>query len=80
MLNFDLKVKFKGYFTFLRVRPVSLFCFDIDLPYFGAWVYHIERMCRVYIVYFIYDPDTTLNFDLQVKFIEVVTCPIQNFY
>ena len=41
-LNFDLKVKFIGFLTCFRVRPITFF--DIGLPYFGTWVYHQERM------------------------------------
>ena len=37
---------------------------------FGTWVYHHEKICVV----FIYDPDTTLTYDLKVKFIGFLTC------
>ena len=44
--------------------PHNYFCFDIVLPYLAHGCITIGR-CVAYI----HDPDTTLNFDLKVKFI-----------
>ena len=68
-LNFDLKVKFIGFLTCFLVLPITFFWFDIDLPYLAHGCITIRR-CVVYI----HDPDTTLNFDLKVKFIGFLTC------
>ena len=47
-LTFDLEVKFIGIFTCFRVRPISFYWFDIDLPYLAHGCISIhERMCRV---------------------------------
>ena len=62
-LNFDLKVKFIGFLTCFRVRPITLFWFDIGLPYLAHGCFTIRR-CLAYI----HDPDMILNFDLKVKF------------
>ena len=43
--------------------------FDIGLPYLAHGCITIRR-CVAYI----HDPDTTLNFDLMVKFIGFLTC------
>ena len=48
----------------IRVRPISFFWFDIGLPYLAHMCITIRR-CIAYI----YDPGTTLNLDLKVKFI-----------
>ena len=32
-LNLDLKVKFIGFLKCFRVRPITIFWFDVDLPY-----------------------------------------------
>ena len=49
------------------------------LTIFGTWVYHHETMCL-----YIHDPDTTLNFDLNIKFIGFLTSfgvqPITTFW
>ena len=68
-LNFDLKVKFIGFLTCFRVRPITFFWFDIGLPYLAHGCITI-RQCVMYI----HDSDTTLNFDLKVKFIGFLTC------
>ena len=48
-LTFDLEVKFIGIFTCFRVRPISFYWFDIDLPYLAHGCISIhERMCRVH--------------------------------
>ena len=67
-LTFDLKVKFIGFLTCFRARPVIFYCFDIGLPYFTHWCITM-RGCVAYIL----DPDTTLTFDLKVKFKEFLT-------
>ena len=53
----------------IRVRPITLLWFDIGLPYLVHGCITIRR-CVAYI----HDPDTTLNFDLKVKFIWFLTC------
>ena len=67
-LTFDLKVKFTGFLTCFRVWPITIFWFDIGLPYL-AHVSVTMRRCIAYIP----DPDTTLTFDLKVKFIGFMT-------
>ena len=67
MLNFDLKVKFKG-FCRLHVRPVTSVSFDNGLSNLADRFINM-RGC----VKYIHDPDTTLNFDLKVKFIGFMT-------
>ena len=67
-LNFDLKVKFIGFLTCLRVRPVTYFWFDIDLPYLAHGSI-TKRGC----VKYIHDPEMTLTFDLKVKLIGFMT-------
>ena len=47
----------------------NFFWFDIGLPYLAHGCNTIRR-CVTYI----HDPDTTLNFDLKVKFIGFLTC------
>ena len=47
----------------IRVRPITFLWFDIDLPYLAHGCITMRRC-----VAFIHDPDTTLNFDLKVKF------------
>ena len=46
------------------------------LTIFGTWVYHHETGLglRVRCVGYIHDPDTTLNFDVKVKFPGFLTC------
>ena len=53
----------------IRVRPITFLWFDIGLPYFAHGCITMRR-CVTYI----HDPDTTLNFDLKVKFIGFLTC------
>ena len=53
----------------IRVRPITFLWFDIGLPYLAHGCITIRR-CVAYI----HDPDTTLNFDLKVKFIGFLTC------
>ena len=67
-LNFDLKVKLLGFLTCFRVRPITFLWFDIGLPYLAHGCITMRR-CVTYI----HDPDTTLNFDLKVKFIGFMT-------
>ena len=62
-LNFDLKVKFIGFLTCFRVRPITFFWIDIGLPYLAHGCITI-RQCVVYI----HDPDSMLTFALKVKF------------
>ena len=69
ILNFDLKVKFTGFLTCFRVRPITIFGVDIGLPFLAHGCI-IIRWCVAYIR----DPDTTLNVDLNVTFIEFWTC------
>ena len=67
-LNFDLKVKFIGFLTCFHVRAITFFFIDIGLPYL-ADSFITMRGC----VKYIHDPETTLNFDLKVKFIGFMT-------
>ena len=53
----------------IRVQPIAFLWFDIGLPYLAHGCI-IMRRCVAYIN----DPDTILNFDLKVKFIEFLTC------
>ena len=53
----------------IRVRPITFLWFDIGLPYLAHGCITM-RQCVAYI----HDPDTTLNFDLKVKFIGFFTC------
>ena len=62
-LNFDLKVKFKGFLTCFHVWPITFFWIDIGLPYLAHGCITI-RQCVAYI----HDPDSMLTFDLKVKF------------
>ena len=62
-VNFDLKVKFIGFLTCFRVRPITFFWIDIGLPYLAHGCITI-RQCVPYI----HDPDSMLTFDLKVKF------------
>ena len=68
-LNFDLKVKFIGFLTCFRVRPITFLWFDIGIPYLEHGCITMRR-CVAYI----HDPDTTLNFDLKAKVIGFLTC------
>ena len=54
----------------LHVRTVTSVCFDIGILYLAHGSI-IMRGC----VKYINDPDTTLTFDLKVKFIEFMTWP-----
>ena len=51
-----------------HVWPVTSVCFDIGTPYLAHWSITM-RGC----VKYIHDPDTTLTFDLKVKFIGFMT-------
>ena len=62
-LNFYIKVKFIGFLTCFRVRPITFFWIDIGLPYLA----HGCITIRQYVAY-IHDPDSMLTFDLKVKF------------
>ena len=68
-VNFDLKVKFIGFLTCFHVRPITFLWFDIGLPYLAHECITM-RWCVAYIHYL----NTTLNFDLKVKFIGFLTC------
>ena len=48
----------------IRVRPITFFWIDIGLPYLAC-----NCITMIRCVAYIHDPDTTLNFDLKVKFI-----------
>ena len=61
--------KFIG-FLYLHVRTVTSVCFDIGILYLAHWSITM-RGC----VKYFNDPDTTLTFDLKVKFIEFMTWP-----
>ena len=52
--------------------PKLLICFDIGLPYLAYWCITMRR-CVAYI----HDPNTTLTFDLNVKFIRFLTSASQ---
>ena len=52
----------------IRVRPITFLWFDIGLPYLAHGCITMRR-CVAYI----HDPDTTLNFDLKVKFMGFMT-------
>ena len=53
----------------IRVRPITFFWFDIDLPYLAHGCITMTQS-----VGFIHDLDTTLKFDPKVKFIGVLAC------
>ena len=79
-MNFDLKIKFKGFFDTCSCPVHNLFFwFYICVPYLAHGCITLRR-CVAYFQ----DPDTTLNFDLEVKFIGVLSClcvrPITIFY
>ena len=70
--------KFRGYIEItlsvrlsvqIRLRPITFFLDWHWLTIFGTWV-SPKRRCVAYI----HDPDTTLSFDLNVKFIGFLTC------
>ena len=42
-LNFDLKVKFIGFLTCFCVRSITIFWFDIGLPYLEHWSITMSR-------------------------------------
>ena len=64
MLTSDFKVKFIGLLSCLHVRPVTSVSFHIGIP-FSAHGSITVREC----VKYIHDPNTTLTFNLKVKFI-----------
>ena len=47
-LNFDLKVKFVGFLTCFRVRPITFFLVWHWPTIFGTWVYRHKTMRRVH--------------------------------
>ena len=53
----------------IRVQPITFLWFDIGLPFLAHGCITM-RQCVAYI----HDPDTTLNFDLKVKYIESLKC------
>ena len=59
-LTFDLTVKFLGFSSCLRVRPITIFCLGTGLPYLAYNIWHMgnhhERMCWVH-SWFWYDAD-----------------------
>ena len=60
------------------VRPITFLWFDIGLPYLAPGCFTMRR-CVAYI----HDPDTTLNFDLKVKFIgffDMFSCAAHTFF
>ena len=61
----------------LHVRPVTSVSFDIGISNLADWSITM-RGC----VKFIHDPETTLNFDLKVKFIgfDMFSCLAHNFF
>ena len=75
MLIFDFKVKFTGFLTCFRVRPLTIFWCDIDLPYLAN-----ESITMRGCVAYIHDPDSTLTFDLKVKFTRSTCCPLTKSY
>ena len=67
--TFDLKVKFFiGFSSCLQVGPVTSVCCDIGIPYLAHGSTTMTGCVK-----YIHDPDTTLNFDLKVKFIGLMT-------
>ena len=60
-LNFDLKVKFIGFLTCFRVRPITSFLIDIGLPYLAHWCIIIRRF-----VAYIHDPDLMFTMNLSL--------------
>ena len=63
-LNLDLKVKFIGFLKCFCVRPITIFCFDMGLPYLVNGPITMRR-CDAYI----HVPNSILTLDLKVKFI-----------
>ena len=62
----------------IHVQPITFLWFDIGLPYLAHGCITMRR----YVAY-IHDPDTTLNFDLKVKFIgflDMFSCPAHHFF
>ena len=68
-LNFDLKVKFIGYMTWLCVQASAFLSFDIVILCLAY-----EWITMVRCVAYIHDLDLTLNYDLKVNFIGFLTC------
>ena len=66
MLTFDLKVRFIGFC--LHVRSVTSVSFDICIPYLAHGSFTM-RGC----VKYSHDLDTTLTFDLKVRFFRFIT-------
>ena len=66
ILTFDLKVKFKGFLTWLCVRAAVLLSLDIVIPYLA----HECITMRWYVTYmYIQDLCTTSTFSLNIKII-----------
>ena len=66
MLTSDLKVKFIGFCHVFR--PVTSVSFNIGIPYLAHGCMTMRECVK-----YIHDPDTTLTFDLKVKFIGFMT-------
>ena len=72
ILTFDLKVKFTGFFYMFSCSADNYhFSFDIGLPNFSHACIPM-RECVAYT----HDPDSTLTFDLKVKFIGLRVRPV----
>ena len=54
--------------SWLHVQPVTFVTFDIGIPYLAHW-FITMRGC----VKYVHDPDTTLTFEVKVKFIGFMT-------
>ena len=68
MIPIDPRVQFIGFCHVFMSDSVTSVSFDIVIPYL-AYGSITTRGC----VRYIHDPDTTLNFDLKVKFIGFMT-------
>ena len=66
MLTFDLKIKFIGLLSCLPVRHVTSFSFHIGIPYLAHGSIYVRECVK-----YIHDPNTTLTFNLKVKFISL---------
>ena len=65
----SVKVKFKGFLTCFRVQYIIFYWFDMSWPFLEHGCITMRR-CEAYI----HDPNTTLTFDLKIKFTGVLTC------
>ena len=68
MLTFDFKVKFLGILSCLHVRTVTSVGFHIGIPYLAHGSITVRECVK-----YIHDPNTTLTFNLKVKFIGFMT-------